>query len=292
MDQTFEQIRQKKLLAHYPVKSANNDNQTLGVDLNKRSVDVIANTYLFMDNDGDVLIPGCAKRSIDQRGPASTACGKIKHQQDHELDTEHAVGIPESIEEIKTSISYNGQNFDAFVLKCSSRIPRSRKGDDHLINYQSGLYDQHSIGFRYIDLQLAMPSGDTNESKLWAEYLPQLINKEDAINAGYFWAVKEIALWEYSVVSFGANCLTPYIGSKAQTKQAMTLKLFNRLDLLSKQLTAGQQSDEMIKTFEMQIMQIKQMIEELNEAPEIDTHKIDPSTKGIDYVNIISNLKF
>jgi len=66
-----------KLDIHYAVKG--NPFEHKEVDEVKRTVDLVANTYLFYDSDGDVLMPGCAKKSITERGPKSEQPGKIKH---------------------------------------------------------------------------------------------------------------------------------------------------------------------------------------------------------------------
>jgi hypothetical protein len=55
------------------------------VDTNERTVDVIANTYYWFDSDADVLVPGVAAKSIQDRGPKSSMPGKIKHLSNHNL---------------------------------------------------------------------------------------------------------------------------------------------------------------------------------------------------------------
>jgi len=55
------------------------------VDSTARTVDVVANTYYYMDTYGDVLIEGCCAKSITERGPKSSMPGKIKHLANHDL---------------------------------------------------------------------------------------------------------------------------------------------------------------------------------------------------------------
>ena len=43
----------------------------------------------------------------------------------------------------------------------------------------------------------------------WNKYINQAINKQMAIDAGFFWVVKEFVLIENSAVLFGANEITP-----------------------------------------------------------------------------------
>lgn len=256
----------KKKSKLYGVKSSAFGNSIKDIDMSKRTVQLIGNTYFFMDSDGDVLLPGCCKRSIDQRGPMSNAVAKIKHQHDHKLDTHNVLGKFTTLDE-RANDGYS-------VLYGESLIPNTTKGNDDLINYQAGIYDNHSIGYRYIDLALcAKEHSDENVRLSWEKYYPLLINPEKADQKGSFWAIKEIELFEISTVSFGANSLTPYIGSKSENKESMILALNNRIDLLAKQLSSGKQSDETMKDFELQILQIKQMLVELTDSFTISTLK-------------------
>lgn len=275
----------QKLNMPYPVKSGYGS-QVKEVDMSKRIVQVIPNTYFFIDEDLDMLIPGVAKRSISQRGAQSEAIAKIKHQLDHKLLAEYVVGKP--ILEQETVI--DGMN----VLYVESKIPNTTKGNDHLINYQEGLYDNHSIGFRYLDLILAE---EENENELvrqaWEKYYPLAINPEKADKFGYFYVVKEIEWYEFSVVSFGANSLTETIGVKSNNKDTLILALNNQLDNLNKQLKTGKQSDDMMKTFELQTRQIKQIIYELiNLKPSLKDTLQQGSTEkeDIDYNYLINNI--
>ena len=162
-----------KLDTHYGVKS--NPFEHKEIDDTQRTVDLIANTYLYFDSDCDVLMPGCASKSITERGPASTTPGKIKHCMGHELS--EMIGVPKTI----TEEVYEGKQ----VLRANSYFPESEDSENALINYKAGMYDQHSIGFRYIQLALATPQGDNDAIKLWNEVLPHLINPQDAIEKGF-----------------------------------------------------------------------------------------------------------
>ena len=286
-EEKISKHKKDKLNMPYPVKSGYG-NQVKDVDLSKRIVQIIPNTYFYIDEDLDMLIPGVSKRSISQRGAHSEATAKIKHQLDHKLLAEYVVGKP--IHEEETTI--DGRN----VLYAESKIPNTTKGNDHLINYQEGIYDNHSIGFRYLDLVLAEKE---NENELvrqtWDKYYPLAINPEKANEYGYFWVVKEIELFEYSVVSYGANSLTATLGVKSlNDKDTLMLALNNRMELLNKQLKSGQQSDDMMKIFELQTRQIKQIVYELiNTQPSLkDTLKQGSSIKrkDIDYKFLINNI--
>lgn len=245
--QELEAMQAKKFATHYGVKAGNG---TKDVDVAKRTVQSIPNTYLFFDSDYDVLLPGCAKKTISERGPESTGEAKIKNVKDHRI-TER-IGKPTLLDE-RTIDSKK-------VMYGESKMLTTTLGNDTLIEYQEGVIDQHSIGFRYLDMEYV-----NAEAKNWKDWLAKLVNPEKAEAAGFMFLVKEIEMYEWSPVSFGANCLTPYLGVKRENKLAVTTKLFDRLDLLEKQLRSGKQSDWAMLDYELETRQLKQIITELME---------------------------
>ncbi len=273
----LQEILHRKHNSFYSVKSGHTDLQVKDVDLEKNTVQFVGNTYNFMDSDQDVLFPGVAKKSIQERGVNSNAHAKIKHISDHKLDTNHLVGVPTLIEE------RNENGFD--VLYLESKIPNTQQGRDHLIKYQEGLYDNHSIGFNYIDIAIAdKESSNEDERNRYNKYISQIINKDDVEKLGYFFAVKEIALWEVSVVPFGANMLTPYLGSKSQAKaDVMMLDLKNRLDAMSNHLRNGKSSDECMKELEIQKKMILQVMQDIKDVKTTEKNtRTEPVYKDAD----------
>ncbi len=236
--------RQEKLDIPYAIK-ANNHFEHKEVDLTKRTVDLIANTYYYFDSDRDVLIPGCCAKSIADRGPDSSAPGKIKHADHHDLKS--IVGKPTLIEETQID--------GMFVLHANSFFPETQKSEAVLIDYQNDLIDQHSIGFNYRQLEFIEAGAEE-----WDQTLATLINPEDAVEKGYLWLVKEIELFEYSNVAFGANRLTPYLGSKSANKNIQYSNMITKLNALHEQLRSGS-GDKYIMQLEKK--QIEQMIYEL-----------------------------
>ena len=157
----------------YAVKASNANYKE--VDMSKRTVDLIANTYNLFDSDGDVLLPGCCAKSINERGPKSNAPGKIKHFFGH--DSWQIIARPELIEETR----HEGKD----VLRANSYFPETEESETHLIKYQEGMYDQHSIGFRYTKVHpVSRESADETEAALYNETLEKLINPEDAEKYG------------------------------------------------------------------------------------------------------------
>lgn len=246
------------------------------IDTTQRTVDVIANTYYWFDSDGDVLIPGCAVKSIQERGPDSKLPGKIKHLSNHDLHK--AIGRIEKLEETK----FEGMD----VLRANSYMSETDLGEETLVKYNEGLIDQHSIGFRYMDLQFL-----ESESEEFDAMLSKLINPEDAIDAGYLYVVRELKLWEFSSLDgFGSNRLTPYLGSKSEN---VTVQ-YNNLIAKHRALVTAIKNGGDKGVIELQNAQIEQMLYELyNREPGIKDTLIKPSKKTtFNMLDTINNHKF
>jgi hypothetical protein len=276
-----------KKSAHYSVKSA--DANIIDVSTSSRIVTGFFNSYNFFDSDNDVLIMGAAKKSIDERGVNSTAVAKIKHALNHDLTT--LVGKLQVLEET-TKNGITGIYFE-------SKIANTTLGNDTLINYKEGIYDNHSIGFKYN--QLSLIESEKNPVA-WNEVVSKLLNPEDAEMMGYLYLVKEINLFEGSTVAFGANSLTPFLGVKSGSKESMTLALVSKLNQLEYTVKNGMQSDEMLSTFELQIKQFKQILKEIEVAETFDKSTLakvpseakssEPIKPKFDINSIIKNLNF
>lgn len=240
-------LTQKEFLSMpYAVKSDQISEHKAEVDSTRRTVDLIANTYYWFDTYGDVLLSGCCAKSIQERGPKSSMPGKIKHLSNHDL--KKGVGRSDMLEE--TTI--NGME----VLHANSWMSETTDGEETLIKYNEGLIDQHSIGFNYLTLTYLEP-----ESEAWDELLAKLINPEDAIAAGFMWAVPEIKLFEYSSLDgFGANRLTPFLGVKSDNVNVQYNNLIAKLDVLHTAMKSGSGEKDMMI---LQEKQINQMIYEL-----------------------------
>jgi HK97 family phage prohead protease len=277
----------EKKAAHYSVKYA--DANIIDVSTSSRIVTGFFNSYNFFDSDKDVLIMGAAKKSIEERGVNSNAVAKIKHALNHDLTT--LVGKLQVLEET-TKNGITGIYFE-------SKIANTTLGNDTLINYKEGIYDNHSIGFKYN--QLSLIESEKNPVA-WNEVVSKLVNPEDAEKYGYLYLVKEINLFEGSTVAFGANSLTPFLGVKSGSKESMTLALVSKLNQLEYTVKNGMQSDEMLSTFELQIKQFKQILKEIEVAETFDKSTLakvpseakssEPIKPKFDINAIIKNLNF
>lgn len=253
--------KQDFLSMPFAVKSNMGVSRKAEVSSSARTVDLIANTYYYFDSYGDVLLPGCCAKSIQERGPKSDLPGKIKHLSNHNLSM--GVGRPDLIEEAEIE--------KMVVLHANSWMSETTHGEDTLIKYKEGIIDQHSIGFNYVSLTYVEP-----ESNMWDDVISKLINPDEAVNAGFMFLVHEIKLFEYSSLDgFGANRLTPFLGVKSDNKTVHYNNLVAKLDALTEAMRTGS-ADKL--TIELQEKQIKQMIYELyNPEPSLkDTHVNEP----------------
>jgi HK97 family phage prohead protease len=231
-----------KLDIPYQVKS--NLSSYKEIDESGRIIKAVANTFNYFDSDYDVLVPGCCKRSIQNRGANTNAADKILHAFNHDLTQLPGKSIVEHEDIV------NGNT----VLYVESKLSESTDGENLLIKYKEGIYNQHSIGFQYMDLQYIEA-----EAEGWDDFLKNMINPDEAIKVGYGWKVNEINLYEWSTVAFGANKLTPYLGVKSDNKKVQLNNLYVKLEALIKSAKSGVKNKDI---FELQYKQLKQMISE------------------------------
>lgn len=179
------------------------DDPTSGVI--KRSI--VANTYNWMDSHNDVHVGNTFSKSINERS------NKVFHLHDHKHEVTAKVGKPIEIKEVEVDWIDLGVNRlgKTTVLMLESEI-KEAYNKDVFRQYLDNEIDQHSVGMRYVKIQLAVNDPEYKEEKaVWDEYYPKLGNPEQADKQGYFWAVKEAGLIEVSAVLMGSNTLTPTV---------------------------------------------------------------------------------
>jgi hypothetical protein len=228
------------------------------VDSSSREITAVVNTYNYFDSDFDVLRKGCALRSINNRGASSQANDKILHALFHDLTKLPGKSIYESEENV--TINYDGSSKSVLALVAKSKLSEASDGEETLIKYNEGIYNQHSIGFQYKDIEYIEEGSES-----WENFLRDLINPEDAERVGFGWDVKEINWFEWSTVSFGANRLTPFLSGKSSNKNIQLQNLQTKLGALIEAAKSGIKNKHI---FEKQYLQIQQMISELAYSPE------------------------
>lgn len=242
----FDFLTEKKKNMPFGVKENTVHHKEL--DEPNRTVKAVVNTLNYFDYDFDALASGSANRSISDTGAGSKAIAKIAHLLHHDMTRP----VGKSMKEAEETI--DGKK----VIYVESYIPETFDGEDTIIKYNTGIYNQHSIGFAYKNITF-MEKGTT----AWEKWMKELINPEDAEEVGYGWKINEIQLWEYSTVVFGANKLTPYMGAKSAKKIDIADVISQKLTILANKAMRREIKDK--KLFDFELAQLKQMIIELSE---------------------------
>lgn len=104
-----------------------------------------------------------------------------------------------------------GIDFDGFTeaLVFESKVKQSR--NPYMFDqYKQGYVKNHSVGMRYVTLDLAVNDDDYPAYKaLWDKYIDKIANRSEVEEAGYFWPVTQAKVAEGSAVPLGSNPITP-----------------------------------------------------------------------------------
>lgn len=167
----------------------------------------IINTTNYLDNHGDVHIPGLWNRSI-QNNKA------ILHVQEHESRSfEKIIASGKDLKVYTKTYTWKELGYDyegtTEALVFESTI-LSKRNAFMLAQYANGWVQNHSVGMFYVKMDFAVNDEDyPNEYDAWKKYYPHIANKEVADERGYFFYVLEAKCVEGSAVPLGSNSATP-----------------------------------------------------------------------------------
>lgn len=188
-------------------------------------VDAIANMAGWCDSYMDVLIPDCWNKTIKEKGASNKQL--IYHLKNHVASTDAIIGG--DVQMSSKYIDLSKFNIESDLSQGQALIGSStvkKKYDSKCFHlYSDDEIKQHSIGLRYIQIILCMNSEEEEykyEKENWDSYYPYVINKNKVDGRGYFWAVTEIKLLEYSAVLYGANELTTVQATSKEEPQKRT----------------------------------------------------------------------
>lgn len=183
-------------------------------------VKAIANVFNYMDSQYDVLLPGCCKRTIKDRS------GKFVQLHDHIYKLEAKIGEVTSVYTQNISLSDLGIGSTGTTESLIFEFDCYKSYNQQIFNqYSAGKVNQYSIGLQYTagGIELAIYDPDSEkEMEFWNKYIDQVINKDDAIAAGFMFIISEIKLLENSAVLFGANSATGTISVTGASKSSTT----------------------------------------------------------------------
>lgn len=182
------------------------------------NVKVVINTTNFLDSHNDLHVNGIWNKSVKDNV-------SFLHLQEHEREfdkviSDNSKGYVQSMTWKKLGLPYDGKT-EALIFE--STIDKKR--NEFMLNqYANGWVKNHSVGMRYVNLELAINSEAewNKEAKLlWDEYYPVIANKETADERGFFWVVKEAKIIEGSAVVMGSNSATPTLENKEEIEAVL-----------------------------------------------------------------------
>lgn len=167
-------------------------------------VTAVANVFNYLDSQMDVLITDCCKRTLKERA------GKFKQIHDHIYKLEAKIGEVTDVYTKQMQLSEFGLTQPGNTQALIFEFDCYKSYNQQIFNqYKAGKVDQYSIGLQYVSIDLAIYDEESpKEMDFWNKYIDIIINKDVAVEAGYFFVVSEIRLLENSAVLFGANDLT------------------------------------------------------------------------------------
>lgn len=199
-----------------------------------------------LDSDRDVIERGAFSKSLNDRGVNSQTARKIAYLYQHDM-TKPIGRFTTLVEDEK------GLYFEAI-------LDDIQLAQDVKTQYKSGTLNQHSIGFRYVK---------------------DKIKYDDKADIFY---VKEVDLFEGSVVTMGANENTPFVGFKSEEVGDIAEALRKETEQVLKHIPFEEQ------------YKIRQLISKHISLMEAEPIKVTPAEnepiiKQLDWTSIITNLK-
>ncbi len=140
-----------------------------------RKVAVYLAKFDNIDSDNDMIKKGAFTKSLQERGVNSSGNRKIAFLRHHDWTWQ-----------IGKFLELTEDDYGLFAV---GQLGTSTKGEDAFKDYEDGIIREHSIGFQYI----------ADKTK----WIPDV-----TIDAGGYFMINEVKLYEGSAVTFGANDLT------------------------------------------------------------------------------------
>jgi len=183
-----------------------------GMDLQDGYIYAVINTTKYMDSHSDVHLDGIWNKSAKEQNR------KVYYLADHDMKLDSVIAFPKDVEIELNDIAWKdlGANFEgttqALIFKVSKDKIRSKSAKEII---EENIAIEHSVRMHYIKIVLCIDSNEADfkeEKASFDAYFPMVVNKEDVINNGYFWAVSEAKIYkEGSMVLGGSNDITPLL---------------------------------------------------------------------------------
>lgn len=174
----------------------------------------VINTTNILDSHDDVHIPGIWSKTLKE----TKQHWLVK---EHHFDFDHI--ISDAVQASTRNMEWTALGFPEFKGQTQALIFKSEISPDDKTGmyerYKAGKVPNHSVGMRYVKIELAINSSAEDfaeEKAVWDKYIDQIANAEDAKANGYFWAITEAKIVEGSAVLRGSNYATPVISVKSE----------------------------------------------------------------------------
>lgn len=251
-----------KLNSTYKIKS--HSLEIKDVDAKSRKVAMYLAHFGNIDSDKDMIVKGAFSKSLQERGVDSSSNRKIAFLRHH--DWKMQIGKFVELKEDENGLYAVGE------------LGSSTMGNDALCDYQDGIIREHSIGFKYLADKIK-----------WIE--------DETKDGGGYYLVSEVALWEGSAVTFGANEMTPVLEvGKSEEKTKIITTITKEMDIIVKALGNGSRTDDSLYSLEMRH---KFLTSQLSEIASMNIEAMDvkkiieptPEEKSFDWSKVVTNIK-
>lgn len=194
------------------------DDSTKALNIEDGYIYPVISTTNYLDSHGDVHIDGCFKKTVNEQQ------GKILYCKDHNISIDTIIAWQKDVEMMVKKLPFStlGKdlegNAECLIFKISKdSLVESESIEDIIENNRPV---QNSIRMQYVNFVTCIDDKRPeykNEKANWDKYYPMIANKEDADNAGYFWAVLELKIRdEGSMVVKGSNSATPILQNPSE----------------------------------------------------------------------------
>jgi hypothetical protein len=190
-----------------------------GVD-NTMQVRCVINTTNIRDSHGDVHIDGLWKKTLQENK-------RIYLLEQHKQDFNGIISRDVKASTKKMSWRDLGIDADGETEALIFDAVLKRETNPAMFDvYKRGEVDNHSVGMRYVKIKMCVNSDEDymkEEKANWDEYIDRVVNKEEAEDRGYFYAITEAKIIEGSAVLFGSNPVTPTLETKNRQPDTSTV---------------------------------------------------------------------
>lgn len=200
-----------------PVKEKSVNKEVTQVEKeNEISVKAIINTTNFLDTHDDVHVNGIWDECLETKP-------RVIHLQEHKMEFDKIISEDDDLEASVEELSWKDLGVDdegtTQALVFTSTIKEER--NPFMFNqYKKGYVKNHSVGMIYREFELAINDPEYKEEyEVWTEYIDKIVNKDVAMERGYFFAVTKADVFEGSAVPIGSNTITPTLTESKEIPQ-------------------------------------------------------------------------